>query len=70
MTPPHAPSETGREPEFLRLGDDPFGRDEPTVFYRHPEAGECYVWLKLLRADDPLRLAALLPHPPQQEPEP
>ena len=35
----------------VRMGDDPFGRDEPTVFYRdadHPERGQCYVWLKLL----------------------
>lgn len=47
--------------QFVRLGDDPFGRDEPTIFYRdlrHPEHGELYVWRRLLTPTDPLTRGA------------
>lgn len=42
--------------EIVRIGNDPFGRNERTVYYRQPKthgAGVFYVWAKMWPAHWP-----------------
>jgi hypothetical protein len=55
---PSAELDLGAGRYTVQMGDDPLGRGEPTLFYRdakHPERGECYLWVSILTADDRAR---------------